>query len=99
MITLNSWGFRSFSVRLNESEVDYVVMYNKHDLPRGIYKKNLPETQLSYEVSEKVLSSVISKTLAGHTVRSLIKLWVAAAVSPIEGGTSTFSIVFYDGGE
>ena len=93
MITLHSYGFRSFSLKLNHPnspEVEYVVQYNNQNLPWRIWKKN-------YRIAESTLDDMIKKTIAGHTVRSLIKQWVkrieaVSCHSPIEGGTTALFI-------
>ena len=90
MITLHSHGFRSFSIRLNESEVEYIVQYNNQELPYRIWKKN-------YLIPEGVLDHVIAQVNAKHTVRTLIEKWVKK-IGDVQVTDLTTTAIFIYGG-
>ena len=90
IITLHSYGYRSFTITLNDSEVKYIIQYNNQEPPYRIWKKN-------YRVAENVLDHVIAKVNPNYTVRTLIDRWIerVKAVSchrHIEGGTTALFI-------
>ena len=95
VITLNSWGFRSFSIRINDQDTEYIVKYNNQDLVTGIW-------HLGSVMTGTTLNRRLKEGPKGHTVRSLTRRWCEDMRQTIEedgawDSTSTFSIIVYDG--